>query len=138
MRRRFSLLGVLGLLALAMVAPVAVTAGSQYTYVVTQNYCNGDKPVITVRMKKPAGAYPDRFQIVAQGQHRNIGGTRWSNESASSTFNKDVPSQYAKFNWTKSLTWNPPDSQWHRIKLRLKVIDNGSVVATATVNSVAC
>ena len=138
MRRRHTFIFTVGLLALSLLVPSAASAGSAYTYVIVNNYCDGDEPNITVRLRKPAGYYPDRFQIVAQGQHKNLGGTRWSNEGSSSTFNKNIPFQYARYSWTKSVYWNPPDGQWHRIKLRLRVIDNGSVVATETVNSVAC
>ncbi len=138
MRRRFGLLLLMSLVAAALAAPATVSAGSAYGYRVTQNYCDGDHPSITVKLIKPAGYYADRFQIVATGQHKNLGGGSWSNEGGSNTFNKDVPNGSAKFTWTKALTWNPPDGQWHRIKLRLKVIDGGSVVATSTVYSVAC
>ncbi len=138
MRRRFSLFGAIGLLAVALVAPSTVSAGSAYAYRVTQNFCDGDEPNIRVKLIKPEGLRPDKFQIVAQGQHRNIGASRWRNEAGTSTFNKNVPNQNAKFTWAKSILWNPPDNQWHRIKLRLKVIDNGNVVAAETVYSVAC
>jgi len=138
MRRRIGLLGVMALMAVALVVPPAASAGSAYGYRVTQNYCDGDHPTITVKLIKPAGYYADRFQIVAQGQHKNLGGGSWNNEGSSNTFNKEVPNGSAKFTWTKGLTWNPPDGQWHRIKLRLKVIEGGSVVAASTVYSVAC
>ena len=138
MRRRFGLVGVMALMAAALMVPATASAGSAYGYKVTQNYCSGDHPNITVKLIKPAGYYADRFQIVAQGQHKNLGGGSWYNEGNNNSFSRDVPGGTAKYTWTKGITWNPPDGQWHRIKLRLKVIDNGSVVAASTIYSVRC
>ena len=138
MRRRFGLLGVMALVATALVAPPAASAGGDYSYRVLENYCNGDQPNITVRLIKPAGFHSDRFQIVAQGQHRNLSGGSWVNEGSRNTFSKSIPSGTAKFTWTKGVYWNSPDGQWHRIKLRLKAIEGGSVVAAETIYSVKC
>ena len=138
MRKRFTLLWTLVVLGAALALPATTAAGSPYSYVVLDNYCDGGQPNIIVRMKKPAGYFPDKFQIVAQGQHKNLGGGSWRNEGSSRTFSKDIPNQYAKFTWTKGIVFDPPDGQWHRIKLRLKVIDGGSTVAASTIYSVKC
>jgi hypothetical protein len=138
MRRRLTLLGTLGLLVVSLGLPATAAAGSAYKYEVTANYCDGDEPHITVKMIKPAGYYPDRFKIIAQGQHRNIGSSRWSAEGSRTVFSKAVPFQYARYTWSKPIYWNPSDNQWHRISLKLQVISGGSVVAQSTVRSVSC
>ena len=138
MRRRFGLLGVMSLMAAALIAPSSVSAGNDYSYRIIDNYCNGDQPNITVKLIKPSGFQSDRFQIVAQGQHKNLSGGSWQNEGPSNTFSKNIPSGTAKFTWTKGVYWNPPDGQWHRIKLRLKAFEGGSLAATETIYSVKC
>jgi hypothetical protein len=138
MRKRLMLFATLVLTIVALALPSTAAAASPYTYVVLENSCSGDEPEITVKMIKPAGYHPDKFTIDARGQHRNIGATRWWNESARTHFQVWVPNQYAKWSWKKSLSWNPPDSQWHRIKVTMRVWRNGSIIAYKTINSVAC
>ena len=139
MRKRISLLASLAMTLGALALPASVAAApSPYSYRVVDNYCDGPEPNIKVKMIKPAGYYPDRFTIAARGQHSQSGSGGWSNEGQSSNFSRNVPNQYAKFTWAQSIYWNPPDMRWHRIKLTLKVIDNGNVVASKTIYSVAC
>ncbi len=139
MRRRVGFVGVLGLLALGLIAPPVVSAGGEdYSYRVMANYCDGDEPVIRVRLIKHAGIYASRFQIVAQGQHKNLSGGSWRNQASSTTFSKNIPNGSDRFTWTKGITWNPPDGNWHRIKLRLKAYEGNTLVAVETVFSVRC
>ena len=140
MRRRSALLASLVMILAALALPASVAAApSPYTYKVVNNYCDSNlRPNIKVKMIKPAGYYPDRFTIVARGQHSQSGSGGWSNEGAASNFSRNVPNQYAKFTWAQSIVWNPPDNRWHRIKLIMKVIDNGNVVASKTIYSVKC
>lgn len=139
MRKRIALLASLAMTLGALALPASVAASqSPYTYRVVNNYCDGPEPNIKVKMIKPAGYYPDRFTITARGQHSQSGNGGWSNEGPSSSFSRNVPNQYAKFTWAQSIYWSPPDMRWHRIKLTMKVIDNGNVVASRTIYSVKC
>ena len=141
MRKRLVLFWTLLLLGSALVLPASAAAGGggSYSYVVQQNYCsNGGVPNIKVKLIKPAGLYPDRFTIDATGQHSQSFGGNYSNESAPSHFQRAIPDQYAKFTWSKSIYWDPPDGRWHRIKLRMKVWNNGNVIASKTIYSVKC
>ena len=138
MRKRLVLLWTLLLLGSALVIPSTAAAGSAYSYVVQQNYCDGGQPNIKVKLIKPAGLYPDKFTIDATGQHSQTGMGNWSNESAPSHFQKSIPYQYARYTWSKAIYWDPPDGRWHRIKLRMKVWKNGNVIASKTIYSVKC
>lgn len=137
MRKRLVLVWTLLLLGSALALP-ASAAAADYKYDILQNYCDGGQPNIKVKLIKPPGLYPDRFTIDATGQHSQTGNGNWSNESTTSHFSKNVPQQYARWTWSKSLYWDPPDGRWHRIKLRLKAWDNGGVVASTTIYSVKC
>jgi hypothetical protein len=138
MRIRLGLLAVLLALGGVIALPGAVAAASPYTYLVVKNYCDGDQPNIVIKMFKPAGYYPDKFTMDAVGQHRDVGYTSWWKESSNSHFQALVPNQYAKWTWKEPIFWNPPDSQWHRIKVNLKVWSGGSVIAHKTLYSVKC
>jgi len=137
-RKRFTILGLLVAVCAALVMPATAAAGSAYSYRVVSNFCDGSQPNISVKFIKPAGYYPDRFVMVAQGQHSATGSGGWSNEGSSATFSKNVPYQYEKYTWTKGVHYVAPDNKWHRIKVRMKVIQGGSVVAAETTYSVAC
>jgi hypothetical protein len=137
-RKRFAILGFLVAVGGALVMPATAAAGSAYSYRVVANFCDGGQPNIAVKMIKPEGLHPDRFVIVARAQHSATGSGGWSNEGSSTRFSKEVPSQDAKFTWTKGMHYVPPDNKWHRIKVSMKVIDGGSVVAAETTFSVAC
>jgi hypothetical protein len=137
-RRRLALPGLMVALLILLALPATASAGSAYSYRVIENYCDGGEPNIRVRMIKPAGYYPNKFTIDATGQHSNSGNGNWSKESSTSHFSKTVPNQYARFTWTKGIYWDPPDNQWHRIKVIMKVWDDGHVVAQRTIYSVKC
>jgi hypothetical protein len=125
------------LLLAALVVP-ATAAAAGYTYKVTLNTCAGDVPGLQVKMIKPEGLIPDKFVIDAWGQRSASGNGGWTNSTVKATYTKAVPQQNAKFTWTKGSSYDSSGSGFHRIKYVLKVVDNGNVVATATVFSVAC
>ena len=138
MRKRIALLASLAMTLGALALPAsAAAAPSPYTYRVISNFCDGPDPNIKVKMIKPAGYYPEQFRMIARGQHSTTGSGGWSNEGASSPFSHNVPQQYAKYSWANALYWEAPDSKWHRIKLTLRVMDNGNIVASKTIYSVA-
>ena len=135
---RFPVIGLLAALAAALVLPATVAAGSDYRYRVVANFCDGAQPNISAKMIKPAGSGPTGFRIVARGQHRATASSEWLNEGKVRRFSKDVPSQYAKFTWTKDIHYVPPDNKWHRIKVQMIVVDQDQIVAWDTTYSVAC
>lgn len=140
MRKRFALLWTPVVLALALALPASTAAGSAYGYRVLSNYCYAEGNVyFKVKMIKPEGSFSaDRFTMDARAQHRNIGGSQWSNEYYYARQSANVPNTTSKVTWTRWFSYANPEHHWHRIVVKLRVWNGPNVIAQSTVRSVAC
>ena len=140
MRRRLALLWTPLVIALALALPASTAAASPYSYKVLANYCYAEGNVyIKIKMIKPEGWFSaDRFTMDAKAQHKNIGGSTWSNEYYYARQSTNVPNTYSKVTWTRWFSYDPSDHHWHRIVVKLRVWNGSTVIAQSTVRSVAC
>lgn len=126
-----------------MLALPATAAATTYRYQITSNYCYGDGGSYVyfgVNLIKPVGYQAaDYFSIDGTAQHKDLFGSRWKTEYWYDQVGKMLPGTSAKFIWGQNYWREPEDTyRWHRIHLRLRVWSLDRVIASKTLNSVAC
>lgn len=129
--------------ATVMLALPGTAAAATYRYQITSNYCYGDggsNIYFGVKMTKPVGYQSATyFSIDGTAQHKDLFGGRWKTEYSYNQVGKVLPGKYAKFTWGQNYWREPEDTyRWHRIHLVLRVWSWDTVIASKSLNSVAC